>query len=133
MAQQGGPRTQRTNTQAKPVSGPGALSQRTDMVNSDPNVYGDRKATQEIMSGAPMAKAQPVPTPPPVVGLFDPTQNPNEPVTTGNPMGEGAGPEILNLPARTFNPSQILTRLSQSDPSGEVEMILREMQSKGIF
>jgi hypothetical protein len=133
MAQQGGPRTQRTNTQAKPVSGPGALSQRTDMVNSDPNVYGDRKATQEIMSGAPMAKAQPVPTPRPVVGLFDPTQKPNEPVTTGNPMGEGAGPEILNLPARTFNPTQILTRLSQSDPSGEVEMILREMQSKGIF
>jgi hypothetical protein len=133
MAQQGGPRTQRTNTQAKPVSGPGALSQRTDMVNSDPNVYGDRKETKEIMSGAPMAKAQPVPTPRPVVGLFDPTQNPNEPVTTGNPMGEGAGPEILNLPARTFNPTQILTRLSQSDPSGEVEMILREMQSKGIF
>ena len=133
MAQQGGNRPVRTNTQAKPVSGPGALSQRTDMVNSDPNVYGDRKETKEIMSGAPMAKAQPVPTPPPVVGLFDPTQNPNEPVTTGNPMGEGAGPEILNLPARTFNPSQILTRLSQSDPSGEVEMILREMQSKGIF
>jgi hypothetical protein len=133
MAQQGGPRTQRTNTQAKPVSGPGALSQRTDMVNSDPNVYGDRKETKEIMSGAPMAKAQPVPAPRPVVGLFDPTQNPNEPVTTGNPMGEGAGPEILNLPARTFNPTQILTRLSQSDPSGEVEMILREMQSKGIF
>ena len=85
------------------------------------------------MSGAPMAKAQPVPTPRPVVGLFDPTQKPNEAVTTGNPMGEGAGPEILNLPARTFNPTQILTRLSQSDPSGEVEMILREMQSKGIF
>jgi len=133
MAQQGGNRPVRTNTQAKPVSGPGALSQRTDMINSDPNVYGDRKATQEIMSGAPMAKAQPVPTPRPVVGLFDPTQNPNEPVTTGNPMGAGAGPEILNLPARTFNPTQILTRLSQSDPSGEVEMILREMQSKGIF
>jgi hypothetical protein len=103
------------------------------MVNSDPNVYGDRKATQEIMSGAPMAKAQPVPAPRPVTGLFDPTQNLNEPVTAGNPMGEGPGPEILNLPARTFNPTQILTRLSQSDPSGEVEMILREMQSKGIF
>jgi hypothetical protein len=133
MAQQGGKRPVRTNSQAKPVSGPGALSQRTDMVNSDPNVYGDRKATQEIMSGAPMAKAQPVPAPRPVTGLFDPTQNLNEPVTAGNPMGEGPGPEILNLPARTFNPTQILTRLSQSDPSGEVEMILREMQSKGIF
>lgn len=133
MAQQGGSRPVRTNSQPKPVSGPGALSQRTDMINSDPNVYGDRKATQEIMSGAPMAKAQPVSTPPPVAGLFDPTQNPNEPVTAGNPMGEGPGPESLNLPARTFNPTQILTRLSQSDPSGEVEMILREMQSKGIF
>jgi len=134
MAQQGGPRPVRTNSQPKPVSGPGALSQRTDMMtNSDPNVYGDRKATEELMSSAPMAKARPVPTPPPVAGLFAPTQNPQEPVTAGNPMGEGPGPESLNLPARTFNPTQILTRLSQSDPSGEVEMILREMQSKGIF
>jgi hypothetical protein len=104
MAQQGGPRTQRTNTQAKPVSGPGALSQRTDMVNSDPNVYGDRKETKEIMSGAPMAKAQPVPTPRPVVGLFDPTQNPNEPVTAGAGMGAGPGMDALGpSPDQTFN------------------------------
>ena len=50
MAQQGGKRPVRTNSQAKPVSGPGALSQRTDMMTaSDPNVYGDRKATEELM------------------------------------------------------------------------------------
>jgi hypothetical protein len=133
MAQQGGKRPVRTNTQAKPVSGPGALSQRTDMVASDPNVYGDRKAMQETMSAAPMAKAQPVPTPPPITGLFEETTRPNEPVTAGNPMGPGPGPEALSLPARTFNPAQILTRLSQNDPSGEIEMVLREMQSKGIF
>jgi hypothetical protein len=102
------------------------------MTNSDPNVYGDRKATEQLMSSAPMAKAQPMPTASPITGLFETTQNPNEPVTTGNPMGPGAGPEILNLPARTFNPTEILTRLAQNDPTGEVEMVLRELNSKGI-
>lgn len=131
MAQQGGKRPVRTNSQAKPVSGPGRLSQRTDMVNSDPNVYGDRKATQELMSSAPMAKAQPMPATP-VTGLFAPTERPNEPVTTGSPLGPGAGPEILNLPARTFSATQILSRLAQNDPTGEVEMILQDLSSRGI-
>ena len=102
------------------------------MVNSDPNVYGDRKATQELMSSAPMAKAQPVPSAPPVTGMFAPTERPNEPVTAGNPLGAGAGEEALNLPARTFNPTQILSRLAESDPSGEIDMILQELNSKGI-
>ncbi len=133
MAQQGGKRPVRTKTQAKPVSGPGALSQRTDMLTaSDPNVYGDRKATEELMSAAPMARAETIPTPAPIVGLFDPTTKPDEPVTAGNPFGPGPGPEVLNSNIRTFNPTQILTRLAQNDPSGEVEMILRELNSKGI-
>jgi hypothetical protein len=132
MAQQGGKRPVRTNSQAKPVSGPGALSQRTDMVNSDPNVYGDRKAMQETMSSAPMAKAQPMPSAPPITGLFEETTRPDEPVTSGNPLGAGPGAEALVLPARTFNPTEILTRLAQNDPTGEVEMVLRELNSKGI-
>ena len=132
MAQQGGKRPVRTNSQAKPVSGPGKLSQRTDMVNSDPNVYGDRKAMQETMSAAPMAKAQPIPSPPSITSLFAPTERPNEPVTTGSPLGAGAGPEILNLPARTFSATQILSRLAQNDPTGEVEMILQDLSSRGI-
>jgi hypothetical protein len=133
MAQQGGPRPVRTNSQPKPVSGPGALSQRTDMMtNSDPNVYGDRKATEELMAGAPMARQQQV-SKPSVTDLFAPTQRPNEPVTAGNPMGAGVGPEALNLPARTFNPAQILSRLADSDPSGEIELILQELTSKGVL
>ena len=132
MAQQGGKRPVRTNSQAKPVSGPGALSQRTDMMtNSDPNVYGDRKATEQLMAGAPMAKQQPVSSPP-VTGLFAPTERPNEAVTTGNPLGAGAGPEVLNLPARTFSATQTLSRLAQSDPTGQVEMILQDLSSRGI-
>ena len=132
MAQQGGKRPVRTNSQAKPVSGPGALSQRTDMMTaSDPNVYGDRKATEELMAGAPMAKrpAQPQPN---VTGLFAPTEFPNEPVTAGSPLGAGPGPEVLNLPARNFNPTQILGRLAQNDPSGEIEMILNDLNARGI-
>lgn len=132
MAKQGGKRPVRTNSQAKPVSGPGALSQRTDMVNSDPNVYGDRKATQELMSSAPMARAEAVPSAPPITGLFAATERPNEPVTTGSPLGAGAGPEILNLPARSFSATQILGRLAQNDPTGEVEMILQDLNSRGI-
>lgn len=132
MAQQGGKRPVRTNSQAKPVSGPGALSQRTDMMtNSNPNVYGDRKATEELMAGAPMAKKRPIPSTP-VTGLFSPTEKPNEPVTTGNPLGEGAGPEVLNLPTRTFNSTQILTRLAQNDPTGQIEMILQDLNGRGI-
>jgi hypothetical protein len=132
MAQQGGKRPVRTNSQPKPVSGPGALSQRTDMMtNSNPNVYGDRKATEQLMSAAPMAKQQPVPSTP-VTGLFAPTANPNEPVTTGNILGPGAGPEALNLPARTFNSTQILSRLAQNDPTGQVEMILQDLSARGI-
>lgn len=132
MAQQGGKRLVRTNSQAKPVSGPGALSQRTDMVASNPNVYGDRKAMQETMSSAPMAQKEAMPAPAPIVGLFEPTLRPDEPVTAGNPMGPGPGPEVLNISTRPFNPTQILKRLADNDPSGEIEMILQELNSKGI-
>jgi hypothetical protein len=132
MAQQGGKRPVRTKTQAKPVSGPGALSQRTDMMTaSDPNVYGDRKATEDLMSGAPMAK-RPRAVQPNVTTMFAPSEFPDEAVTAGNPMGAGPGPEVLNLPARSFNATQVLSRLAQNDPTGQVEMILQDLNSRGI-
>ena len=101
------------------------------MTNSDPNVYGDRKATEELMSSAPMAKQRPV-SPPPVTGLFAPTELPNEPVTAGSPMGAGPGPEAINLPVRSFNTTQILSRLAENDPTGQIEMILQDLNGRGI-
>lgn len=75
-----------------PVSGPGALSQRTDggpgqapMQLPDAG-YGQQAEFQALQAGAPMA-AQPGPPPP---GLMDPTSRPNEPLTTGVPTGPGA-------------------------------------------
>lgn len=96
----GGLRPTRVNTQAMPVSGPGKLSQRTDMVPSG-GAYGERAATESIMAGAAMPAGTksfgPGPKAPavsatPVASLFDPSQNSN-PVTDGYPFGPGATPE----------------------------------------
>ncbi len=128
----GGKRTERTNSTPKPVSGPGRLSQRTDMIPSG-GAYGERKEIMEtIAAGNRATPEQPRVPAPKVTGLFEPTQMPQEPVTTGNPLGLGAGPEVMNLPQRTFNPTDVLTRLAASDPTGEIEMILQDLRSRGI-
>ena len=86
------------------VSGPGALSQRTDGgATSQPQMlasggaYGDRKEMQEIQSGAAMAGGG-ASTPAPSAIPFDaPTQNPGEPVTAGAALGPGVGPEAAGI------------------------------------
>lgn len=128
----GGKRTERTNSTPKPVSGPGRLSQRTDMIPSG-GAYGERKEMMEtIAAGNRATPEQPAPPAPKVTGLFAPTEMPQEPVTTGNPLGAGAGPEVMNLPQRSFSPVQTLTRLAQTDASGEIELILQDLRSRGI-
>lgn len=79
-----------------PVSGPGALSQRTDGGPSQPRMqmpdaaYGEQADFQAIQGGAPMAASPGIPGGPGLPGLLDPTQRPSEPLTTGVPVGEGA-------------------------------------------
>ena len=90
-----------------PVSGPGALSQRTDGAPGQPMrsmpaaSYGDRKDMNEIQSGATMAGSEGVPSGPPVgqapprpmpLALDAPTQRPEEPITAGVASGPGPGP-----------------------------------------
>ena len=100
MAERGG---YRRPSNPAPVSGPGALSQRTDggpatqpqMVASG-GAYGDRKEMLDIQSGAPMAGGGA--TPPPSAIPFDaPTSNPGEPVTAGAALGPGIGPEAAGI------------------------------------
>lgn len=81
-----------------PVSGPGALSRRTDggagskqaLKEIRTGKYGESKALMEQQQGAPLA-GNPAPTPsvPKVAGLMEPTQRPQEPVTAGMPFGAG--------------------------------------------
>lgn len=139
--QQGG---YRKPSNPKAFSGQGAQSQRTDggpSMAQQPirpmdsgGVYGERKALNEMQAGAPMA-GNPRPTPPPmppVPGMFDETQMPNQPVTTGNPLGAGAGPEALNLPNATPSITSTLRRLAQTDPTGEAEYALMMLSERGI-
>lgn len=102
------------------VSGPGALSQRTDGGPSQPNrslpnaKYGENRDYMAAESGAPMAQTNPMVTQAlsalaggggteqkPVVPFGAPTSRPDEHVATGAATGPGAGPEALNLPPST--------------------------------
>lgn len=104
MAQHGG---YRKPAHPAPVSGPGSQSRRTDGGPSDrqamrdiPNAaYGEQKAMGEIQSGAPMAAA---PAMPQAVPMGAPTQRPDEPVTAGNPLGAGVGPEAAGVDTRSI-------------------------------
>ncbi len=107
MAEHGGKRTPR---KPAPVSGPGAMSKRTDggpqpKVDLPDAAYGEQQAYQEAQSGAPMAGGGGAPgggaTPPPqgveVVPFGAPSMRPDEPVTAGSPLGPGPGLESLGL------------------------------------
>lgn len=96
-----------------PVSGPGAMSQRTDGGPAKPTYvagmpYGEGQDFYDLQSSAPLgaeaAKPRrargasqggvPLPTP-----LFSATQRPDEPVTAGAPFGPGAGPAPAAMPS----------------------------------
>lgn len=120
-----------------PVSGPGKLSRRTDggpqaMRVAPGGKYGERKQMTEMQSSAPMKGGTPSPALPPVTGLFEPTQRPNEPVTAGSPLGPGSGPEALNLPNVQPSITSVLKRLAMVDESGEAETVLQMLSERGI-
>jgi len=104
------------------VSPPGALSKRKAVENNaKENIpsgggYGERKAMQQQMSGAPIAKSEPVRnlsinvSPTSTAGkeklgsLTDPTQRPEEAITNGMSFGEGLRPTDIGLPMGTGQP-----------------------------
>lgn len=133
---------QRTPSDPAPVSGPGALSQRTDGgATSQPQMvasggaYGDRQEMESIQAGADMAQAPGTPRPP---ALTDPTANPEEPITAGAAMGPGMGPQaagiksdfdITNDKLRPIVHSlEILANLPQSNP--ETRAYVRALKAR---
>lgn len=114
-------------TNPAPVSGPGAMSQRTDGGPADrqPTMlapggnYGDRQAMADLQGSAPMSAS---PSAPPVP-FTAPTQRPDEPVTSGAAAGEGPGPEVLGLGQSISNDTRkmktmipLLEQVANSDP-----------------
>ncbi len=122
------------------AAGPGKFSKRTDM-NLGSIAYGEGKETQAIKSAQPLAKTPDVRGLPAsqvreaaqVTPLFAPTERPDEPITTGIRMGDGAGPEILGM-----NQARPQTRLSDAlaqmlpfDTTGEITVLYQEALARG--
>lgn len=95
-----------------PVSGPGALSKRTDGGPGQPvrtpsgGKYGERQELDQLQQSAPLSASpggdvgapQMADVTADLVGFDAPTQMPDEPVTAGAAMGDGPGLEALGLP-----------------------------------
>ena len=127
-----------------PVSGPGALSERTDGGAID----GVKPATQSPKympglgygkGGENMANEQsaalagdPTPNIPAPVPLSAPTQRPNEPITAGVDFGPGPGSEALRLPNNAISPSHTVKQIAQNDPTGQAEMLYQILLDKGL-
>ena len=132
MAERGG---YRTPSNPAPVSGPGALSQRTDGGPTQPATYisglpyGQGGETYANQVAAPMQGnnfAMEMPTP-----LMAPTARPNEPITSGIDIGDGPGSEVMNLPNTQEPISITMRKIAQFDPTGEAELIASTLAEYG--
>lgn len=118
-----------------PVSGPGALSRRTDgkqpTMEMTGGAYGENKDFREIQGGAAMAQEQSAQPARPVTPLFAPSERPNEPLTEGMPFGDGAN--SLGLRNGIYKPSlkQTLLRALESTDDEDLATAYHYMQMRG--
>jgi hypothetical protein len=125
------------------ASGPGKYSKRTDMGFGSTS-YGEGGETAALNTAAPKSKtrgiadnvggrpANPIPQTP-VTPLFAPSQRPDEPITNGIAMGEGAGPETLMMQSQFANRklSDILADMIPFDNTGEVAILYQQALARG--
>lgn len=122
------------------VSGPGKFAKRTDL-QYQPDQYGAGVEYAANKAGAPLAKAQKnpmlseapvVPTgQTPLTGLYEPTQRPGEPITTGIDMGPGAGSNILAMGKQMTKTSDTLAKMLPYDTTGEIGILYQQALARG--
>lgn len=136
---------------ANAVSGPGPMSQRTDIGDVQktrdlPNAdYGEQQAYQSQQAGAPMAgDSGQAPAGNPAAASVIPmgaaSQRPGEPVTSGADSGAGPGLASLNLPnqstADMANLQAYLPVLqfvaNQQNSSWAMRNLVRQVKSSGV-
>jgi len=125
------------------AAGPGKFSKRTDGMRLPSAAYGEGVETAAIQSGAPLARTPDVrPQSRSEMGmapsqlervtpLFAPTERPDEPITSGIPMGEGPGPEALGMQPVRAKLSDTLAKLLPLDDTGEIAILYQEALSRG--
>jgi hypothetical protein len=131
------------------VSGVGKGARRTDLdraakiqreakvQNATGGSYGQRAELTQLAQGAPMAQGMAIPTgmgtpPVPTVGIFEPTQRPNEPITAGVDVGPGPGSEALMTPVDA--PDQLATfarAMYMANPSPQLRRIVEAFEEEG--
>jgi hypothetical protein len=124
-----------------PVSGPGALSKRTDggategMTQAPKYMAGlgyGKGGNMEQQQGAPIAGNDVPKFEAPLVPLTAPTTRPQEPITDGVDFGPGRGSEAtINIPTPQVNLTNTLRKLAQFDQSGDTELIYRRIADSG--
>jgi hypothetical protein len=113
----------RQPSEPAPVSGPGALSKRTDgqgaryMAGGE---YGEGQEMMDLQTSAPMSQAPRAsrprgggrPTMPgsSVTPLFSPSERPDEPLTAGAPFGAGPGPDESLQMSQPVNNLEVVTK-----------------------
>jgi hypothetical protein len=132
-----------------PVSGPGALSRRTDggptqvARKMGGGQYGESKALMEQQQAAPMAGRAPMPTgkpapaapvrpTAPVTPLTAASLRPNEPITAGIATGAGPGPEALGSYRPQRKLSSVIQKIMPNDSSGELYQLYDYLTSRGL-
>lgn len=128
----GGPMTTAPMNPLAGPAGPGKYSTRTDNLQMPSQYYGEGVETAAIQSGAPLAKTADV-RPEPLTELYAPTQRPNEPVTSGIDLGEGAGSSSLMMKSRFAERklSDILAEMLPYDDTGEVQYLYQNALARG--
>jgi len=123
-------------------AGPGKYATRTDNLQMGSTGYGEGVDTQAIKSGAPLSKTADAVSGPtgrlrqesvPVTGLYDPTQRPNEPITSGIDMGPGPGSSALMMQSKFAERklSDILAEMIPFDNTGEVAILYQNALARG--
>lgn len=131
-----------------PVSGPGALSRRTDGGPTQAprymsgGKYGEGSALMDQQSSAPMAAAQRAPISTsraamqgsePITPLSAPTQYPEEPLSTGMPFDPRTpGKEILASRNTANSLSSTLMQIAPFDETGELTELANYLVMRGL-
>ena len=113
-------------------AGPGKFSTRTDNLQMPSQFYGEGVETAAIKAGAPLAKTGDVtPSQAPLTGLYEKTQNPDQPITAGIDMGPGPGSEALAMAQPSGKLSDTLAVLLPYDTTGEITVLYQNALSRG--
>jgi hypothetical protein len=136
-----------------PVSGPGALSKRTDgkqpLMSLPDAKYGEQQAFQNAQQAAPVSESAggmgAAGSPPQgpdlssIVPMGAPTQNPGEPITAGMPQGPGPGSTMPPTPP-TLSPADaqrlqgyiptLVLLASREDASPATKQFVRQLRAE---